>query len=179
VKLIVQRIAGGDQAAVEELYEILLHKLRPQFYFRVGEHEADDLLHETLAIVIKSIQSKLIRDPDAIVAFSQTVARRLVAAWIIAAIRSRKRLVSIDLAGHMQVYEDSPETMLLDQERSELLEEGLRMLGTRDSELLTRFYVLGQPIQQVCADMGLTENQFRLFKSRAKAKLAAWARRRD
>ncbi len=37
----------------------------------------------------------------------------------------------------------------------------------RDREFLTRFYSLGQSQSQICAQMGLTDTQYRLLKSRA------------
>ncbi len=176
-KSLVKRIAEGDSSAVEELYQILVIKLRPLFHFRVGGNEADDMLHETLAIVVESIHTNAIRNPNALLSFCQTVARRQVAGWIVASIRRRERLVSIEWADHAPQQEESPESKLLSLERSALLKKGLKTLRRRDSELLTRFYCQGQPYQQICADMGLTETQFRLFKSRAKAKLANWARK--
>jgi DNA-directed RNA polymerase specialized sigma subunit len=46
----------------------------------------------------------------------------------------------------------------------------LRRLKKRDREILERFYLREQNAQQICAEMRLTETQFRLFKSRAIAR---------
>jgi RNA polymerase sigma-70 factor (ECF subfamily) len=43
-------------------------------------------------------------------------------------------------------------------------------LPARDKEILTRFYLREQSQEQICAEMSLTETQFRLLKSRAKAR---------
>jgi hypothetical protein len=50
-------------------------------------------------------------------------------------------------------------------------------MGSRDREILQRFYVLEQPHEQIRADMGLSYNQFRLLKSRAKARFARLGKR--
>jgi DNA-directed RNA polymerase specialized sigma subunit len=46
----------------------------------------------------------------------------------------------------------------------------LAELSERDREILTRFYVDEQGQEQICSEMALTETQFRLLKSRAKAR---------
>ena len=46
----------------------------------------------------------------------------------------------------------------------------LRRMPLRDREVLTRFYLHEQTQEQICAEMGLSETQFRLLKSRAKTR---------
>ena len=52
-----------------------------------------------------------------------------------------------------------------------LVEAALSRLVERDREILTRYYLHEQSQDRICAEMGLTETQFRLLKSRAKARL--------
>ena len=54
----------------------------------------------------------------------------------------------------------------------------LRGLGDRDREILTRFYIYEESQEQICRDMDLSENQFRLLKSRAKAKFSVLGKRK-
>jgi RNA polymerase sigma-70 factor (ECF subfamily) len=42
---------------------------------------------------------------------------------------------------------------------------------------LTRFYLKEQPQEQICREMDLSETQFRLLKSRAKAKFGEIGRK--
>jgi DNA-directed RNA polymerase specialized sigma24 family protein len=58
------------------------------------------------------------------------------------------------------------------------VERILRSISRRDREILTRFYLLEQTQEQICSQMGLSENQFRLLKSRAKARFSELGRRR-
>ena len=55
-------------------------------------------------------------------------------------------------------------------ERAEIARKVLNGVSRRDRDILNRFYVLEQSQEQICADMGLSYNQFRLLKSRAKAR---------
>ncbi len=58
------------------------------------------------------------------------------------------------------------------QQRIELARSVLGMMSERDREILTRFYLSEQTQEQICDEMDLTETQFRLLKSRAKARFA-------
>ena len=51
------------------------------------------------------------------------------------------------------------------------MKDALRDISNRDREILVRFYLREQPQTQICQEMGLSETQFRLLKSRAKARL--------
>lgn len=50
-------------------------------------------------------------------------------------------------------------------------------LTARDREILMRFYLEEQSQDQICTEMGLTETQFRLLKSRAKTRFAEMSRK--
>ena len=54
----------------------------------------------------------------------------------------------------------------------------LKTISARDREILTRFYLQEQSQEQICQEMSLTETQFRLLKSRAKAKFGELGKRR-
>jgi len=56
------------------------------------------------------------------------------------------------------------------KQRVRIMKETVRSLRPRDREILTRFYLHSQTQEQICKEMGLTDTQFRLAKSRAKEK---------
>jgi RNA polymerase sigma-70 factor (ECF subfamily) len=67
-------------------------------------------------------------------------------------------------------WRENPERSMLTRQRAEIARKVLNGVSRRDREILNRFYVLEQTQEQICADMGLSYNQFRLLKSRAKAR---------
>ena len=60
----------------------------------------------------------------------------------------------------------------------DLAEKVLRSVSTRDREILTRFYLMEQTQAEICEEMGLSETQFRLLKSRAKARFGELGKKR-
>jgi DNA-directed RNA polymerase specialized sigma24 family protein len=59
---------------------------------------------------------------------------------------------------------------MVSRQEIEIARKVLEEVSGRDREILQRFYVLGQSQEQICAVMELSCNQFRLLKSRAKAR---------
>jgi uncharacterized protein (DUF2384 family) len=72
---------------------------------------------------------------------------------------------------------DGPGEGSLADERKRLMETVLNSLPARHREILMRFYLGEQSQDQICAEMGLTETQFRLLKSRAKARFMEFGRK--
>ena len=58
------------------------------------------------------------------------------------------------------------------------MREVLRALSARDREILTRFYLDEQSQEAICCEMELSETQFRLLKSRAKARFGEIGKRK-
>jgi RNA polymerase sigma-70 factor (ECF subfamily) len=56
--------------------------------------------------------------------------------------------------------------------------ETLGELIARDNEILTRYYLHEETPAHICAEMNLTGIQFRLLKSRAKARFGELAKRK-
>jgi RNA polymerase sigma-70 factor (ECF subfamily) len=78
----------------------------------------------------------------------------------------------VDLDSSVRVADprENPEESAIFRERAELIQRVLGELTERDREILTRFYLNEQSQDQICTEMSLTETQFRLLKSRAKAR---------
>ena len=71
-----------------------------------------------------------------------------------------------------------PENSIMDREEADLAYRVLKGLSRRDREILIRFYLREEPQEVICRQMKLTETQFRLLKSRAKARFGELGRRR-
>lgn len=174
---IVEKIQNGEAAAVEDLYSALSGLTRAGFVRRVDPQQAEDRLHEVLVIVLQTIRAGGLRDPSRLMGFVRTVMRRRVAAYIRAAIEGR-HLVSFDVIEPATRTEASPEERTAHREQVRAVHKAMRGLRARDREILLRFYYLEQSPSRICAEMGLTSTQFRLYKSRALARCSEIANRK-
>jgi DNA-directed RNA polymerase specialized sigma24 family protein len=77
--------------------------------------------------------------------------------------------VSIDGFQFPQATPDA-EACLIEREHQEIASRVLQAMGERDRELLIRFYLREQSPRQIQEELSLSETQFRLIKSRAKAR---------
>jgi len=174
---LVSRIEAGDPNGMEQLYRLFSKGIRFYLYRQLGPQELDDRLHDTFLIVVQAIRRGELREPERLMGFVRTVVRRQVAAFIDQAVQSRREFRDLESGGTVSDKAASPEDTAIARQKSEIMESVLRAVSRRDREILTRFYLLEQPQEQICSEMKLTETQFRLLKSRAKARFGDLGRR--
>ncbi len=175
---LVERIHRGDNSGLEELYRIFSRGIRFYLCRRLGPQELDDRVHDTFLVVVKAIQNGDLREPERLMGFVRTIVRRQVAAQIDQTVHQRREKVEIDGGLHVPAEGSDPEQSAMIRERIELAQEVLATISSRDREILTRFYLFEQSQEQICREMKLTETQFRLLKSRAKARFGELGKRR-
>jgi RNA polymerase sigma factor (sigma-70 family) len=175
---LVSRIRAGDKEGMAELYQLFTRGIRFYFYRQLGPQELEDKLHDTFLIVVQAIQKGDLREPERLMGFVRTVVRRQVAAHIDDVVQERRDHTVLEPTTPLPDRTRSPEESLMGQEKLEIMIATLRGLSARDREILTRFYLQEQSQEQICCDMNLTETQFRLLKSRAKARFGEMGRRR-
>jgi DNA-directed RNA polymerase specialized sigma24 family protein len=110
--------------------------------------------------------------------YVRTVVKRQIAASIDIAVQARR--MRADFEGSMfsvSDWRDNPERSVIARQRAEIARKVLNGVSRRDREILNRFYVLEQSQERICADMKLSYNQFRLLKSRAKARFGELGKR--
>jgi len=108
----------------------------------------------------------------------RTVVRRQVAAYIDAVVHSRREELDIEMGGRVPDKRYNPEQTMASRQKIELMKTVLRELSEKDREILTRFYLHEQTQEQICEDMDLSDTQFRLLKSRAKARFGELGKRK-
>jgi RNA polymerase sigma factor (sigma-70 family) len=175
---LVERIRNGEIDAMEELYRVFSKGVRFFLCRQLGPQDLDDKIHELFLTVTQAIQNGDLRYPERLMGYVRTVVRRQVAAHIEVAVHSRRHQIDLDLGDGLSDQRPNPERSLIDRQNSELAHRILNSLNERDREVLVRFYLEEQPPEQICREMNLTENQFRLIKSRAKARFGALGKRR-
>jgi RNA polymerase sigma factor (sigma-70 family) len=167
---LVERIRRDDSSGMEELYRIFARGIRFYLCRQLGPQELDDRVHDTFLIVVQAIRRGDLREPERLMGFVRTVVRRQVAAHIDELVHSRREEVEIDINARLPDRTWNPEQSLASRENIALMRRVLQSLSQRDREILIRFYLQEETQEQICREMELTETQFRLLKSRAKAR---------
>ncbi len=168
---LVAEIKSGNECGVDAFFTAISGCARAQLLPSVEPQVVDDCVQEVLIVVMQAIRRGALRDPNCLMGYVRTVARRQVAVHIRHAVTNRQRLVSVEATtAPAAPTRDSPEARAALRERALALKCVLQQLCLRDREILVRFYYEEQGSEQICREMRLTATQFRLYKSRALAK---------
>ncbi len=168
--VLVERIRTGDPAGMEELYKLFSQGIRFYIYRQLGSHDLDDKVHDAFLIIAQAIQRGELREPERLMGYVRTIVRRQIAGHIGTAMQTRRRQSDLDHCLPVADNGPSPERRLIERQNFDLAMRILKSLNSRDREVLTRFYLQEQDHDQICREMNLTDTQFRLIKSRAKAR---------
>lgn len=179
---LVARIEGGEAAAEAELVaqfspglKVILRRLTADAAL------ADDVHQETLAVVLRRIRARELRQPEAVAGFVRSTARNLV----IAGRRKEARYADLGEDGdavlekaQAAAAEDggrhggAPLARLIAAEEAALVR---RLLGElrheRDRELLVRVYLREEDKDQVCRDLGCDPALYNRLLFRARQRL--------
>jgi RNA polymerase sigma-70 factor (ECF subfamily) len=175
---LVEGIRAADASAMEELYAIFAKGVKYYLWRQVGPQDLDDRVHDIFLIITQSIQKGDLREPERLMGYVRTIARRQVAAIIAGAVQERRNQVDADARIHLSDQQPDPERRMIEQQNQEVAMRVLGSLHKRDREVLIRFYLQEQAPDQICREMSLTPTQFRLIKTRAKARYTELGRRR-
>src|SRR5690349_2897638 len=175
---LVSRVQRGEEAGMEELYLIFARGIRYYLCRQLGPQELDDKVHDSFLIVVQAIQRGELREPERLMGFVRTVVRRQVAAHIDQAVHTRRQQVGLESGTAVVDLNRDPEETAIHLQHEQIAKRVLNSISKRDREILTRFYLLEQSQEQICDQMNLTETQFRLLKSRAKARFGELGKRR-
>lgn len=151
---------------MNDLYRLFSRGVRFYICRHLGPNDIDDKVHDTFIVVMEALQRGELRDVDRLMPFVRTVVRRVIATHINRAIQLRRESAEFnsDMATDRH---PTPEEDAIRRENEEIALRVLRSISSRDREILTRFYLLEEKPEQICENMELSSNQFRLLKSRA------------
>lgn len=178
LSLLVERIRSGETDGMEELYVLFSKGIRFYLCRQLGPQEFDDKVHDTFVLVVQAIRRGELRDPQRLMGFVRTIVRRQVAAHIDHVVHIRKDHLDLESSARIADPNGNPEEAAIFRQRVELIRRVLSELSERDREILTRFYLREQGQEQICSEMDLSETQFRLLKSRAKARFGHLGRKK-
>ena len=166
----VEQIGAGSKAAVAEMYTSL-RSIRFFFDRQIGADRAEDAYHDLILDLVGAIKKGKLREPEALPAYAMTIARGKVCSHIREAMRDRRN-VGADSVVVTCAVSENPEQLARRSEREALAKRVLTALPPRHRETLIRFYLTGESEEEVRAAMGMSSNQFRLIKWRAKLRYA-------
>ncbi|MSV27410.1 MAG: sigma-70 family RNA polymerase sigma factor [Bryobacterales bacterium] len=175
---LVRRIQSGEDSGAEELYRVFSRGVRFYLFRQLGPQDLDDKVHDTFLIVLQAIRRGELREPERLMGFVRTITHRQVAAHIHEAVKDRNEMAALDSGMTVSDMRHDPEAAVIASQREELILKVLNGVSRRDREILTRFYLQEQSQEDICAEMNLTDTQFRLLKSRAKARFGELGRKR-
>src|SRR5882762_11985303 len=175
---LVESIKSCERSGMEELYRVFSRGVRFYLCRQLGPQDLDDKVHDTFVIVVQAIRKGELREPERLMGFVRTVVRRQVAAQIDRSVQSRREQAELETTTAVSDHRNTPEEAAIERQHEEVAEAVLRGISVRDREILTRFYLLEQSQEAICEDMNLSETQFRLLKSRAKARFGELGRKK-
>jgi RNA polymerase sigma-70 factor, ECF subfamily len=174
---LVHCIEAGDMEGMSELYTIFGNGLRYYLCRHTGPQDLDDRLHNLFILIIEAIKRGDIRQPERLMGFVRTVTHRQVLAHIRRVVAAKIE-VPIEYEMSLASAGQTPEDMAILRQQEALVRLVMSELPARDREILRRFYLHEQSASTICHEMVLTGTQFRLLKSRAKARFGQLGKKR-
>jgi RNA polymerase sigma-70 factor (ECF subfamily) len=156
---LVKRIVDGDATAETEL---VAHFKEPVLLIirRVTNNTSmiEDFSQDTFLTVIRKIRNGDLKQPKSLGYFIASVARH----HTIEQMRVMRRRASEDLEQADQVADPSPNQLenLQTSRKFDEIREVIGELRPRYKELLLRLYINEEPKEMICADLGMTSEQF-------------------
>jgi RNA polymerase sigma-70 factor (ECF subfamily) len=157
----LRRIAGGDADSEEELVRrykdgiaIIIQRIVQ------NDSVAEDLSQETFRITIEKIRDGDVREPERLSGFICGVARNLA---IDSVRKMRRATIQEEIGTAEHIHDSQPDQFeqLWRKERAEIVRQTIGGLKVeRDREVLFRYYIAEEEKDRICADLGLTSQQF-------------------
>jgi RNA polymerase sigma-70 factor, ECF subfamily len=165
-----RRIREGDSSAEDELVRQFEPGLRVLLRRRTGGDHGllQDLVQETLLVVVRRLRGAGIEDPEKLAAFAAQTARNLAIASLRKAERQKTDVDSPATERNVDTAR-GVEALAEDFEAALAVRTLLRELPqARDRLMLKRFYLEDQDKEVICQEMQLSEAAFNQALSRAR-----------
>ena len=168
---VVNNVQQGAPEGLDQLYRVfrvLSGSLRRQW----GYQDFEDRMHDTFLVVVEAIRQGKLREPGALPSYIHGIARLSLCSNIGVRVRHERLYGSLRHWTSSRAGKATPEDILSQKERAGIMRDLLDTLSEKERQILIRFYLHEQSKEQICADLSLTDTQFRLAKSRAKQRLS-------
>jgi RNA polymerase sigma-70 factor (ECF subfamily) len=172
---ISRRIRDGDSAAENELIRQFQPGLRMILYRRTGGDEAlvDDLVQETMLIVLQRLRGEGLQDPAGLAAFAAQTARNLSLG-----VRRKYARQRTDSNNEAIAQTHAPSAGVDEQVSDAAVVQAVRRMldelpSARDRALLKRFYLDEGDKDALCREFELAEGTLNQALNRARSRFRA------
>ncbi len=160
---------------VDDLHELLSDTLVSGVRLIVvrslaDEDEISDAVQEILTRAVEAVRAGHLPSSVSLAAYVHGIARHVITDAIKRRIRERRN----DVLEELSQEAPSPLEALVQADEVSRVERALRRLRVRDQTLLRRFYVHGERLVDIAADLGEPPARVRKRKSRSLAELRAF-----
>lgn len=169
---LVRGIQQTSRTSIEQFFCAFSGSFRRYFIRKFGGQDVDDLVHSCLVTAVEAVQRTSL-EPAKLRAYVWTIARRQGAAHISRTIQQRREDEIETHAFSLRAETPTSEDLMWRAQQAEIARRLIKELKPREREILRRFYAEEQTQEDICREMDLTQTQFRLLKSRAKARFTA------
>jgi RNA polymerase sigma-70 factor, ECF subfamily len=170
---IVDRIRSADPVGMEELYARFEKDVRTCVSQQLGPQQVDDRVYDILLAITHRIRSGEIQESERFMPCVKALVRRQADE-----LADQSTQLNVDTIADLMDQRSDPEGQTIENQVHDEALRTLRRLPQRDQEVLRRFYIEEQSAAEICRVLQLSETQFRLIKSRAKASFLEIGRRR-
>ena len=146
----LEKIQAGDPEGIKELYGVFSRGIRFLLWRHLGPQSRDAEIHEVLAAAVQAIRRGKLCNQASAVEFVWTQLQRRVEG------QERRSPPQAPVAAHLV----------------QAMQQFLLSLSRKNREALSRFYLLGQSQKEICQELRIEENQFRVLRGKAKARFA-------
>jgi RNA polymerase sigma-70 factor, ECF subfamily len=166
--ILASQLKAGEDTGREQLYKLFSRAIRYYLSFQLAPQELDHKIHDMIAVVSEAIQCGDLRDSELFMPFVRGVARKHLETYI--AQSPKNDCSPTDLGSRMAVMDEKENSELVraSKRKVAVMVRVLSCLSQKDLDVLDRFYLREQRYEHFCAEMCVTETQFRLLKSRVK-----------
>jgi RNA polymerase sigma-70 factor, ECF subfamily len=158
---LVRRIVAGDSHAEEEV----VHRYKEGVSVIIGRivqnrSATEDISQETFKITIEKMRRGDVREPERLSGFICGVARNLAIDHV-RRVRKSTNQEDVGITEHVSDPTPDPYEQLWRKERARIVRGIINELRVkRDRDVILRYYIAEEDKEQICADLGLSREQF-------------------
>lgn len=164
---LVSRIIAGDREAEDEL----VHRYSRGMFIVINNivrspADAEDLLHEMFMTALKRIRRGELHEPERLSGFIRGIAKNIASRHSHKA--ENRPLINIDDVPPPADSKRDPLEQLLLKEEADIVRQVLGELKMeRDRQIITRYYIMDEDKETICASLGLSSAHFNRVRFRA------------